>query len=619
MKSLDTTKLVELLQAILADASLVCHTSLARDWVTIQSRVEHEGVSFLTITLPTFAKAFERSLEVGKIDSTLFPGFKPASKASFPAFLQGLTSLVFNRDGDIKDAPNPDAVDAVRQICLSFNKIKLECTPSRLAAAEKQFEATEREVSGFRVRNFTDFKHFRFVGNILYGRILDLLSIKILGLELLPRHGPGSTEDRTIGNQKFIDRRSTHRLQRLFPFDWYKFFNYGELADELSDANQLEKLRLIPRKEEPPVRVVFVPKTMKSPRVIAIEPVWTQEAQQGLMREFVSLIESDKVLSGQINFSRQDINRNLAFESSMSRVNATIDLSEASDRVHPALVSGIMQSHPIVNRAVFACRSERAKLPSGKLIKLRKFASQGSALCFPVEAMVFYSIVVTALIKHRKLRLNRASVKAVARHVYVYGDDIIVPTQEVQIACQALEAAGLKVNYKKTFSCGYFRESCGMDAYMGVNVTPVYIRHPVPTSKRDASEIQSAISTANLFYKKGYWKTAQKLRDNVESVIGVVPHVLETSPVSGWFSFRGRQDHKRWDPDLQQLTVRGPKLSIKLIADILDGYRALHKWILSRSGKIAILGVDSPLDKDSFVSSVVRGRLRLNFRWSPAH
>jgi hypothetical protein len=326
--------------------------------MTIQSRVEHEGLSFLTITLPGFAKAFEQCLERGKVDPKLFVGFSKAHKgSSLPAFLQGLTGLVFNKYGDIQDAPNPDAVDAVRQICLSFNKIKLKCTPSREQAAEEQFIATEREVSRNRVSNAINMHLFGHVSNVLLGRVLGRVSDDIDELALLPRHGPGSTEDRTIGNQKFVDRRSTVRLQRVFPNDWYEFFNHGEFADSLSGTSRLEELEPIPRKNEPPVRVVFVPKTMKTPRVIAIEPVWQQKYQQALMSCFVRYIESDKLVGGHINFTNQQINRNLAFESSISRSNATIDLSEASDRVDPALVHGIMQYNSTLSRAVFACRS----------------------------------------------------------------------------------------------------------------------------------------------------------------------------------------------------------------------------------------------------------------------
>lgn len=620
MKSLDSKeRSLELLRAILTDVELACRTSLSRDWMTIQSRVEHEGISFLTITLPTFDKTFEQCLERGRIDPNDFQGFKKSLKIkSLPAFLQGLTNLVFNNDGDLRDAPNIEAVDGIRQICLFFNKIKLECTPGRNRKAEEQFISTEREVSGIRFKDATFIRHFGYVSELLYGRVFDRISDEIRNHTLMPRHGPGSTEDGTIGNQKFLCSGYTERLQRIFPADWYKFFNFGELADCLSGSSKLEQLRLIPRKEEPPVRVVFVPKTMKTPRVIAIEPVWTQFIQQGLMRVIVETLETDKVTGGHINFSNQMINRDLAFRSSLSKKHATIDLSEASDRVHPSLVANMLRGRPDVSRAIFSCRSERAKLPSGKVISLSKFASQGSALCFPIEAMVFFSIIVTAIVKHRGLRLNPESVKTVAGDVFVYGDDIIVDRQEVHVACEALEAAGLRVNRKKTFSNGFFRESCGMDAFMGVNVTPIYIRNPLPTSKRDSSGVASAISMANLFYKKGYWNTARLIREFTEDVIGVVPHVLETSAVSGWFSFNGRQSFNKWDSDTHQLVCRGPRFSVSKKADQLDGYRALHKWAISRFGRIAILGVDEPLEDDSCLKSVVRGKLRLNFRWSPA-
>jgi hypothetical protein len=620
MKSLDTRKALELLSAMLEDLSMACRTSMVRDLMTIRSRTEHEGQSFLTLTLPTYAKAFELALEQGRIDPSMFAGFKSASKLPFPAFLQGLVGQVFDSEGVIKDAPNADAVEGIRQLCLSFNKIKLECTSVRLRAAEKQFEATEGEVSRFRVTRYEQHKVFTSVANILYRDVLGSVGDKLMDLEIVPRHGPGSTVDRTYGNRKFTDRRWTERLQRTFPFDWYKLFNYNEeepLGETQGPAG-IGEATILQRKSEPPVRVVFVPKTMKTPRVIAIEPVWTQEVQQGLMREFVRHLESDRTVGGQINFTDQTINRNLAFESSNSRKYATIDLSEASDRVHPSLVAKMFSQYPHLNRAVFACRSERAQLPSGKVIPLKKFASQGSALCFPVEAMVFYSIAVSALLKRRDLSLTSANVKTVAKDVFVYGDDIIVPTQEVTDVIRELEAAGLKVNRKKSFYRGHFRESCGMDAFMGVNVTPVYVRHPLPCTSREAEEIAGTVSTANQFYRKGYWKTAAKLRQFVEAVAGVVPHVPDNSPVLGWHSYQQISSFQRWNPVLQRLEVRGLKLRARRVEDRLDGYRALHKWAISRNGKVPVIGGDEPLSTEAFMSRVVTGGTKIYRQWAPS-
>jgi hypothetical protein len=42
-----------------------CHTSASLDFKTVKRRVEHEGMSFLTITLPTFAKDLEKASRKG--------------------------------------------------------------------------------------------------------------------------------------------------------------------------------------------------------------------------------------------------------------------------------------------------------------------------------------------------------------------------------------------------------------------------------------------------------------------------------------------------------------------------------------------------------------------------
>lgn len=609
---------VALLMAILDDSEIVCRASTYRDRLTILSRFEHEGLSFLTITLPAVAKSFEKALEAGRITSTQFAGFKAASGASLPAFLQGLTRQVFTPEGDLQDAPNVDAVEAIRQICLAFNKIRIECTIPRRRKAECQFIATDREVSRNRVtRTYTQLDTFSRVARLLLGNVLGHTADKLANLGLSLRHGPGSTVDRTLGNKKFTDRRWTTRLERTYlKADRYKYFNLNEVSD-LSSELGLD-IEFLPRKEEPPVRVVFVPKTMKTPRVIAIEPIWTQECQQGIARELIGHLETDPVTRGHVNFTDQTINRNLAFDSSLSRKYATIDLSEASDRVHPALVARLFQSQPELMKAVFACRSERAELPSGKVISLGKFASQGSALCFPVEAMVFYCIIVSAILKHRGLLLDYRNCRKVAADVFVYGDDLAVPTQEVDVVTEQLEAAGLKVNRGKTFSRGHFRESCGMDAFAGVNVTPVYIRHPLPDNIRDAESIAGTASTANQFYKKGYWKTCTFLRSFLEDVVGVVPHMPDNSPLVAWHSFQQWSTNQRWNTELCRFETRSIMLKPQKDKDPLDGYRALHKWSIARGGLLPLLGTPEPLDKDSFVNRVVRGKLKTTFRWAPA-
>lgn len=96
MKSHESDQ-VGLVREIYKDISAKCIALQfdERDMMTIMSRVEHEGISFLTITLPTFGKDFERSLSRGFIDSSCFLSFK--KHGAIPAFLQGMLSQVFDQ------------------------------------------------------------------------------------------------------------------------------------------------------------------------------------------------------------------------------------------------------------------------------------------------------------------------------------------------------------------------------------------------------------------------------------------------------------------------------------------------------------------------------------------
>lgn len=95
MKSHES-ELLEVAFCVYKDAVAKCTdvTLDVRDLLTLKSRFEDEGLSFLTITLPTFGKDFDLSLAQGGIDSTLFRSFKKRAKA--PAFLQGFFSHIFD-------------------------------------------------------------------------------------------------------------------------------------------------------------------------------------------------------------------------------------------------------------------------------------------------------------------------------------------------------------------------------------------------------------------------------------------------------------------------------------------------------------------------------------------
>lgn len=527
--------LVRLAHVILRDAGMMCGTDTQRDYKTIVSRVKAEGSSFLTITLPDFCKAFEKALEEKRIDCVTFPGFARSKvgdselnpRAGIPSFLRGILSQIFDiRSGALLDNPSVTAIFAVRQVCLLFKKVELTCSRKRVQGAYWKYVAIEsNEMLEWVPEDMLN--HVKGAFHVLFNRVWSKLTMKVVDYDLVPKHGPGATAERISGNQKYNLLSWPERLQGYFPIDQFGVANpYWMMDPEVT--NRIEWLT---QEQEEPVRVIHVPKTMKAPRIIAIEPVSMQYSQQAIAMALTEDIESDSLLSGQINFSDQMVNRKMALESSRHRRFATIDLSEASDRVAYWFVAAMFNKSDPAWAAIDACRSSRAQLPkeSGLTmpLELKKFASMGSALCFPVEAMMFYTLSLLGVMQSKGLlngnSLSKKDVIKNAGEVYVYGDDIIVPTDAVQAVRHWLTTFGLKVNESKTFGNGNFRESCGMDAYDGHDVTPCYLRRVPPSSWHDTSELVSYISFANQLYKKGLWQTAAYVRAEVEDLTGPLP------------------------------------------------------------------------------------------------
>ncbi|DAD52326.1 RNA-directed RNA polymerase [ssRNA phage SRR6960803_14] len=589
-----------LICTILSDIGLVLDTSIERDSAYVESRIEHEGLSFCTISLPSFAKDFERSLELGYVGPGLFAGFHKLRKAPLiPAFLSGITAYVFDNTGRLREDASIEAIEGVRQVCLALNKPKMECSDDRRKKAIENYVNTENDLRSFRPKAWHGLNDFVRISRVCFGRTLRDLNREVETNELQPRHGPGAVAERIYGNGKYRSSTWSRRLERSFPFDMYKVPNWN-FTDREAEV----------RVGSDTVRVVFVPKTMKAPRVIAIEPINNQYAQQAVSQRLMALLERDRVTRERVNFSSSEFNRVLAREASISRNNATLDMSEASDRIHAGLVYHMFRDFPCALRSVFDCRSKYAILPDGRKVSLVKFASMGSALCFPVESMYHYVLCIMGGLKAENLQCNTRNILRLSRRVTVFGDDLIVPSKWRADVETVLASVRCVVNTKKSFSLGYFRESCGVDAYKGSIVTPVYIRTRPPKNVSDASELVSYVATANLFYRKGYWKTAQFMRDIVEDILGPLPHVGNKASVIGWTSFQGHFTFSKWNADLHRFEVRGyvPKISRR--RDQLDGADRLMKFFLTRR--------DEPVEQEDFISSVDSYSLTLRKRWSNA-
>jgi len=564
-------------QEVANELATWCCTSTSRDFKTVSARVKDEGESFLTITLPAFCTDFQKSLASGKVDRDQFQGF--TFSGSLPRFLGGFFDLVFDRGtGLLLDKPNIDAVYAIRQLTLMFGKILLPCSDARKDAAIEGYIKCEQSVKEADARRGPQkTEDFHRVSRLLWADLFSAVDNSIANFEVVPKHGPGSTADRLKGNQKFNQTEWTDRLERVFPAGDFLLPNWKYL-DNLNHINWLEP------GQERPVRVVLVPKTLKTPRIIAIEPTAMQYAQQGILESFEKAMQGNDNAKHFIQWSSNVPNQELARLGSLFGDLATLDLSEASDRVSNQLVKVMLQNHPHLGEAVDATRSRKAEVPckdGKKVIRLAKFASMGSALCFPMESLVFMTVIFLGIEQELKRPLTASDITSFRGQVRTYGDDIIVPVRYVRSVVSELETFGFKVNASKSYWSGYFRESCGKDYFMGEDVSVVRARRVFPTRQSDAQEIISTVSLRNQLYKRGLWKTVRYLDDVVGRVIPF-PAVGENSPILGKHNFTGYESG-RMCSDLQIPLVRGMKVVSKLPSDKLEDAGALLKFFLKRS------------------------------------
>lgn len=575
--------LIDLTRVVIAECGTTLCTSTTRDINTVTRRLNTEGESFLTITLPSFCKSFEEALERGHVLPTDFPSFKKCGRSGrLPAFLQGFVELVFDREtGRLLNDVSIEAIRGVRQICLLHSKLFEQASPKRTKLALLNYVQCEKEVKDAQASVSETLKvSFRNVSHLLFGDLFLAMDRIVFDLDasLVPKYGPGATAERLKANQRWSESGWTSRLESVFPMSVFKIPNEKHYKT-------LDQIQLLEPGAETPVRVITVPKTQKTPRIIAIEPAHNMYVQQALMGQLVERLESSTLLGDMIGFTDQTPNQRLAKLGSETGSLATLDLSEASDRVSVSHVEDLLFRHRLLLQGVLACRSQRAELPSGEILTLAKFASMGSALTFPIEAMVFLTAIFVGISKGLNRQLRKEDIEIFRPLVRVYGDDIIVPVECVHRVIETLEALGFKVNSHKSFWNGRFRESCGKEYYQGHDVTVTKCRRRIPESRGDAHGIQSLVSLRNQLYWKGYWQTVSRIDKKIAILLnGYFPIVEPTSPGLGRESVLSPQG-ERIDDRLQQDQVRAWVPKQKIPVDSLDGIHALTKCLTLMAGR----------------------------------
>lgn len=299
------------------------------------------------------------------------------------------------------------------------------------------------------------------------------------------------------------------------------------------------------------------------------------------MEKIVGAIESNDKRSWLVGFEDQGPNRILAHKGSLSGELATLDLSEASDRVSNQLVRVMLSNFPHLFAGVDSTRSRRADVLGHGVIRLAKFASMGSALCFPIEAIVFSTLIFMGIQDVLNRPLTSRDVMSFEGKVRVYGDDIIVPVEYVPSVVSRLQTFGFKVNASKSFWTGSFRESCGRDYYAGEDVSVVRVRNLIPTQRKDVKEILSTVSLRNQLYLAGLWKSAAYLDSVLLGTLRVLPIVGSQSPLLGRISCLGIPEYKM-SVRYQSPIVKGYMVRTRIPKSNLQDYGALLKYFLKR-------------------------------------
>jgi len=536
---------------------------LDRDIITVKTRFEHEGVGFLTHTLPVLCDALDRGLADGQFSCP--SNFR--KKGALPAFMRGLLEKVFDsKTGRLVDHPSTRMVKALREILRAFKKVVLN--------SESEEKLHEQAVADF-------FELDDVVPDTIPDRLSHLLErvsrYVLVGLnkfdprELTPKHGPGSVAESLTPNQKW---KGVWDAVTNGTLDEYGFDLYGPFTDSYLFASTVKSKNRV-YADRGAAKVLSVPKDTSSRRTITAEPLIGQYIQQGLNTVLREEISRCRVLRQCLSLSDQSINQKLALEGSRSGVWATLDLSKASDLLGLTLVETVFGHVPEFLRHMLISRSPEAT-DGSKFHRLRKYAGMGNATTFPVQSVVFAVIAIAAILDTMGMTPTWKRVLRASRLVRVYGDDIIVPSSLAsQVGCM-LESLGLRMNNRKSFWTGRFRESCGLDAFMGVDVTPVYLRTNMDFSSTEAGDVASHVATSNLLWKRGLYHASQGIKEAVERALGrALPLVSNESSSLGWETHLGYRTIEKWNRSLHRFEFDGLVLVAKKRPDPLGEYPAL--------------------------------------------
>ncbi len=582
---------------------------LDRDLCTVKVRFENEGYGFLTIALPTLCDALDRGLADGKY--TCPTGF--ARRGALPKLLSGLLCAVFDtKTGLLLERPSISCVKLYREITRMFKKLMYSDSREEILHKKAVREFMECDDLIPDDISSPEFEYY----------LAPVSRMILQGLHhydprcIKAKHGPGSVAEGHSPNQKWqgvlADMVKYDSYASSFGFDTFIFESFNDQhasssmligdEDELHDA------------PAGTAKLITVPKSSVARRTISMEPVLKQFIQQGLNTWLREEISRCPILQGCLALDSQQRNQIACLEGSRTGETATIDLSAASDRLSLRLVEKIFASKALFREDL--CRSRSKYIQIGKSrYSLRKYAGMGNATTFPVQSVAFALLAICCILSFDGSNPSYRNVLRASRLLRVFGDDITIPSKYVASLDRWLTYYGLKINHKKSFSTGFFRESCGVDAFHGQEVTPLYVKTLPSLLQGKSVLIPHLVSVSNASWMLGLYEFSTHIRKLVEDLVGPLPMGSVKSGGLVWHSRVDTSIAQKWDEKLQRLVFRALVVKGARTDDPLSGRAALLKSLVNLNNR-PIDHADVQ-DKRNLESSPKRFRNRLRWRWLP--
>jgi len=480
-------------------------------------------------------------------------GFEKVSSCNYPKLLSFFFKMLFNSEGlplysenicRDEHASASGAVFFLRQVLLACSKL----TSSECMQSDEEAQAN-------------------FVQRISYPADINLSSLEICGMRKLihavfhdedgrldptliqwveepfGRHGPGAVAQKEKGGLKWDFGKITGVDPKL-----YKFCPTSQPFSGTS---------------RPISRFSLVPKDFRKKRVICIEPKEFQFAQQGLMNILYDLMHRSPLTKASINFRDQSRSQSLAREYGY----ATIDLKDASDSISLRLCRLLLPKD--VFAIVTRYRSRFIKV--GNLdVRSACFASMGSALCFPIQTLIFWAIARSA-----------CDSAHISGHIRVFGDDIIIPEQAYDNVTSLLGRSGFRINHEKSCCKTPVRESCGAWYFGGYDCAITRLH----TDRCASLESWLALVEAAKALNRAF------LPESSLAILDHLNRVSKWTPPYGLFGLPNSPDgvkpKTRLDRDIQQRVVEMPCYSLRHGRPDIPQDMALYAWLVGGDTRLS--------------------------------